>query len=261
MAPEHEGRPEAALASPIDGMARGRTKADLIAATVEQAILNREYAAGDVVGSETAFAARFSASRPIVREAFRILEMSGMAHTRKGRGGGLVVGRPNADPVVAAASRYLEYSGVTAEDLLRARLALELACVEELAASMTEEKVLRLRREIEEERQSGTSLVGPRPRGEAFHSLLAELTGNSALVLFVPVLARLSTRAYSRRIRQEESVYVRLAPDVLHAHETIADAVVAGDADLAKLRVRKHLAALSQYCDVPGDASGGTGHP
>jgi DNA-binding FadR family transcriptional regulator len=244
MAHEHEH--EARLASPPDGITRGRTKADLIAATVEQAILNREYATGDVVGSETAFAARFSASRPIVRE---------------GPGGGLVVGRPNADPVIAAASRYLEYSGVKAEDLLRARLALELACVEELAASMTEEKSLRLRREIEEERQSGSSLVGPMPRGEAFHALLAELTGNSALVLFVPVLARLSTRAYSRRIRPAESVYVRLAPDVLHAHEMIAEAVASGDADLAQLRVRKHLAALSEYCDIPDGADAAPAQP
>lgn len=249
---EHPGG--SAAGDRYGGITRGRTKADLIAATIEQAILDREYGVGDVVGSETVFAERFSASRPIVREAFRILEMSGMAHTRKGPGGGLVVGRPNADPVVAAASRYLEYTGVKAEDLLRARLALELACVEELAASMTEEKVARLRREIDEERQAGTNLVGPRPRGEAFHTLLAELTGNSALVLFVPVLSRLSSRASARRIRPSEGAYSRLAPVVLHAHESIAAAVMQGDAALAQSRVRKHLAALIDFYDLPADA-------
>ena len=156
---------------------------------------------------------------------------------------------------MAAARRYLEYTGVKAEDLLRARLALELACVEELVASLTEEKIRRLRREIEEERQAGASLVGPRPRGEAFHALLAELTGNSALILFVPVLARLSTRASARRINPQAPGYVRLGPDVLRAHEAIADAIAHGSTALAQLRVRNHLSALTEYYDLPDDVS------
>ncbi|MTB18225.1 MAG: GntR family transcriptional regulator, partial [Actinobacteria bacterium] len=85
----------------IPSAPRGRTRADGIASEIERAILARQLAVGELIGSEETLAERFGASRPVVREAFRILELSGLATTRRGPGGGLIVVAPNPDPVVA----------------------------------------------------------------------------------------------------------------------------------------------------------------
>ncbi len=226
--------------------ARGRTRADSIASEIERAVLARELAVGELVGSEETLAERFGASRPVIREAFRILEMSGVARTRRGPGGGLIVVAPNPDPVVAAAERFLVYSGVKPLHVAEARLAIELACLDSLLAGIDEEKIRRIRDYIEQEAELVHAESGaPRDGFETFHTLLANLSGNQAFALFVPVLARLSTSATDPNPDEVPS----LQTEIHRAHRAIAEAVVLGDVAVARHRMRAHLDALGEYTD------------
>lgn len=227
--------------------ARGRTRADGIASEIEQAILARELAVGELIGSEETLAERFGASRPVIREAFRILEMSGVATTRRGPGGGLVVVAPNPDPVVAAAERFLVYGGVKPMQVAEARLAIELACLDALFAQIDEDKIARIREYIEREGQPAQRASATAVEGfETFHTLLAELSENKAFALFVPVLARLSTGATNPHVHEDHG----LEAEIHGAHRAIAEAIVLGDVAVARHRMRKHLEALaSAYTD------------
>jgi DNA-binding FadR family transcriptional regulator len=208
---------------------------------VERSIISREFALHEVIGSEETLAERYSVSRPIVREAFRILELSGIATVRRGPGGGLTVSEPNGDPVVAAAQRFLSYRRVPPSQLYRARLALELASVEELINNLNEKKIETLKSYILKEPDHGSvSATEGEHFGERFHVLLAELGGNTVLELFVPVLARLSTR--SARIPEAE-VVIR-SKEIHVAHDAIAEAICQGELGLAQHRMRRHLAAM-----------------
>jgi DNA-binding FadR family transcriptional regulator len=232
------------------GLERGRTKADSIADEIERAIVNREFRTGTVVGSEGAIAARYAVSRPVVREAFRILELSGIASVRRGPGGGLVVEEPNAGPVVAAARRFLGYRGVSRSELLSARLALELACVNGLATSIDEDKIFVLRRVLDQEHRAGPQLVGTGERlAEQLHYVIAELAGNAAFALFVPVLAQLSSEL--TELGQDDCV--ALSDQTRHAHAVIVEAIITGDGGLAQHRMRRHLNALAdRYATADG---------
>jgi DNA-binding FadR family transcriptional regulator len=221
---------------------RGRTKADEIAADIERSILKRQFRVGDVIGSEETMSTRFAVSRPVIREAFRILEMSGMATVRRGPGGGLAVIEPTADPVVAAAERFLEYRGVRRSEMLTARVALEMTCVEQLSLSIDEAKIAILREALAAEARAGTQVVSGQVVAEQMHVVIAELAGNVALALFVPVLARLSTRATDL----PESEWADRSAVIHHAHVSIVDAIIAGDVPLAQHRMRRHLAALAE---------------
>jgi DNA-binding FadR family transcriptional regulator len=226
---------------------RGRTKADQVAADVERSIISQEFALHEVIGSEGTLAERYSVSRPIVREAFRILEMSGIATVRRGPGGGLTVNEPNADPVVAAAQRFLSYRRVPPSQLHRARLALELASVEEIINNLDEKKIVSLKSYIVDEPDHG-SVSGSEGEhfGERFHVLLAELGGNTVLELFVPVLARLSSR-----VSQVPDTEIGIRSKEIHfAHNAIAEAICQGELGLAQHRMRRHLAAMADsYVD------------
>jgi DNA-binding FadR family transcriptional regulator len=225
------------------GGKRGRVKADTIAVEIERAIMAREHVHGEVVGSEEALANRFSVSRPIMREAFRLLELSGVASVRRGPGGGLVVEEPNADPVVAAAQRFLQYRGVGPGDVVPARIALEALCVEELVGCLDESKISQLRFALEEEERAGPAIVGGQGLGEHIHLLIADLSGNVVFGLFVPVLTRLSSQA----IHLPEADWPARAAESHSAHVAIVDAIVRGDVGLAQHRLRRHLNAMSVY--------------
>lgn len=231
----------------IPSAPRGRTRADGIASEIERAILARELAVGELIGSEETLAERFGASRPVVREAFRILELSGLATTRRGPGGGLIVVAPNPDPVVAAAERFLVYVGVKPLQVAEARMAIELACLDTLLEGINEDKIARLREYIEREGEPAHhELAEERDRFETFHTLLAELSENKAFALFVPVLARLSTGATDPETHHLHD----LGAEIHGAHRAIAEAIVLGDVAVARHRMRKHLEALaSAYTD------------
>ena len=168
--------------------------------------------------------------------------MSGIATVRRGPGGGLTVSEPNADPVVAAAQRFLSYRQVPPSELHRARLALELASVEELIQDLDESKIEKLKAHLAmEEAAENPSIVDDEHFGEKFHILIAELGGNTVLELFVPVLTRLSSRA---ALVPETEIGDR-SKEIHHAHSAIVEAVCQGDLGLAQHRMRRHLGAMA----------------
>ena len=97
----------------------------------------------------------------------------------------------------------------------------------------------------EEERISRTRQAG-RPKGDLpshdFHLLLADLTGNPAMRLFVQMINRvLGEQAPKSRSLTE------VASEVHRVHVRIAEAVLAGDAETAVRRMDRHLAAVMEY--------------
>jgi DNA-binding FadR family transcriptional regulator len=75
-----------------------------------------------------------------------------------------------------------------------------------------------------------------------FHLLLAELTGNPAMRLFVQMINRVLGEQAPRLNSLPE-----VASEVHHVHQRIADAVIAGDAETAARRMDRHLAAVMHY--------------
>jgi DNA-binding FadR family transcriptional regulator len=77
--------------------------------------------------------------------------------------------------------------------------------------------------------------------------LLADLTGNPAMRLFVQMITRV-LGDLTPRARSLPAV----ASTVHAAHAKIAEAVVAGDADTARRRMARHLGSVMEYFDTGG---------
>jgi len=56
--------------------------------------------------------ARFGVSRAVFREAVRMLEFFGVVEVRRGRDGGLVVGRMDPHGTIVSALLYLNFTGI-----------------------------------------------------------------------------------------------------------------------------------------------------
>ena len=140
---------------------------------------------GERIGTEQEMADEFGVSRPTLREALRLLSASHLIRVGRGRTGGVfVASTPNegmSRNVSESISLMLAAQSISMDELLDARLSLEVPIAGRAAANATDEVADRLEAAIE-------AAVGHRPGtppfNEAdtrFHQILAETAGNDLL--------------------------------------------------------------------------------
>lgn len=204
-------------------------KAAHVARRIEADVIRRGWPVGESLGSEQALQQQYAVSRSVLREAVRLVEHHQVARMRRGPGGGLIVVAPDAAPATRAVVIYLEYLGVTIDELLDARLVLEPLAAELAARRIDETGIARLRSVVEQ-----------------FHPVMGELTDNPVLALFIDVLIRLTARYAVESQAPEEkiaSAMQRLTAD----HAQIVEAVAAGDAAAAQNLTSRHVAGVAAW--------------
>ena len=214
-------------------------KAEIVADQIAQTIVGQRWEPGELFGSEVELITRYGVSRAVFREAVRLLEHHGLAEMRRGLHGGLFVRQPDPTPVAKAMAVYLDFEKVEPRQLEDARLAIEVVCVERVAARISEDDVADLRAFLAAEAARVAS--GQTQSLHEFHVLVARLTANPALHLFVQTLTDLTHR-------QQQPVPDRGRPsldDVHAAHVKIAEAIIARDGALARHRMMTHLEEVS----------------
>lgn len=211
--------------------------AEGIARDIEQWVVDQGWPVGVNLGSEQDLITRYGVSRSVLREAIRIVEHHGVAGMRPGPLGGLIVTAPQVDAVERAASLYLDWAQVSTPDLLGIRTTLELACVDIVAAQIDEPTIHKLRAHVAHEVDGAWD--EPQIDGlNDLHVMIAGLTGNPAMRLFVQTLVRLTMdHAHT------ETLGHQVFEDIHTAHVRIVEALTLGDPALARERMRKHLRA------------------
>jgi DNA-binding FadR family transcriptional regulator len=219
------------------GLGKG---AETVARNITQTIVAEDLQPGELVGTEPELIAREGVGRALLREAVRLLEHHHIARMRRGHGGGLFVMAPSADAVTEVAAIYLARRGMRLAELAEMRTGVEVALADLAADRIDEAGSAGLQDALRREEHATDA-----ERVEAVHDLHAAVAAaaqNRVLNLVALVLIRLS------RLHQIE----RLAPktqreiqaEVLRTHIGIASAVEAGDRELARHRMRRHLEAL-----------------
>jgi DNA-binding FadR family transcriptional regulator len=217
-----------------------------VARDIENDIRALNWPVGDVLGSEAELRARYKVSRAVLREAIRLVEHHQVAAMRRGPAGGLVVRAPDAGPATNAMIVYLEFVGTTVEHVLAARMLIEPLAAALAAENINEAGISRLRAVLAEEElpTAGVDLLHLRNQ---LHLVIAQLTGNPALRLFVDVLLRLTSRYAHESLSK--------LPDPSHpvliaghkAHDKLVSAVVAGEAAQAEHRAGQHVEAVTEF--------------
>jgi DNA-binding FadR family transcriptional regulator len=220
--------------------------AEALAEQIRADLASDGAAAGDVVGSENEMRERYTVSRQVLREAVRLLEHHGVAKMQRGPGGGLVVTEPDPWASIEAIAVYLDYQQLDIADLRAVRSAIELACIDRVVARRDDPEVIdRLRRAADfDESASPTAL---KHLVHDTHSELAALSGNPVLDLFLCVLASLWERHGIHRPEGSPLKNKGVLAVVKSAHVSIVDAVLAGDAGVARNRMTRHLEALTAW--------------
>jgi DNA-binding FadR family transcriptional regulator len=226
----------------------GDKRGEALARQIFTEIVNADATPGTFLGSEATLMAKYQASRAVVREAIRILEYHQIAMTRRGPGGGLFVTEPDISALVGIIALYLRRRGVKTRHIADLRTGLELAVVERAATRLTPggDDVGAIEQALRTESEQGMALAFV--HNEDFHTVLGTLTGNRALQLVHQVTMRLGWQFFSQFAVDDPRVGAisRSLPEMVGpAHRGIADALAAGDVELALMRMRTHMTATA----------------
>ena len=208
-----------------------------VAAQILADVMAQDWPVGEVFGSEAELLEQYGVSRAVFREAVRLVEHQQVATMRRGPGGGLVVIEPTAEAIIDASVLYFHRVDARLDEVFAARLALEQLVAGLAADRLDESDLLHLRALVDAEAS------GEAKNHRAMHSLLASVTRNPALELFVDLLNRVTLLYFDNT----NAVASATLNESAHAHARIADAVIGGDDGLARRRMRTHLEAEAAF--------------
>lgn len=201
------------------------------------------WSVGSLVGSERELMERYDSSRAVLREAVRVLEHHQVARMRRGPGGGLFVTEPGMEAITEAVALHMHRLEITPAHLFEVRAAVELAVLERGMGRIDDGIAEDLEAALEAERTATFDQL--RDRAHTVHALLATTSGNRVLELLQMILLRLT------RLHQGPTPRRTLTPEraaeLAEVHAGIVEAVVDGDVEVARMRMRKHLEELAAF--------------
>ena len=152
-----------------------------IAEQIRTAILSGRLKAGDRLSPERELAEQFGVSRVTVRDALRSLEAMGLIAVKVGARGGAFVTAPTGSKVAQTMSDMMMMSATTPEDIVEARLIVELGTVTLACARASDEDLAQLRELCERGREALEAGNYSRELSWEFHAQLGQSAHNGAV--------------------------------------------------------------------------------
>jgi DNA-binding FadR family transcriptional regulator len=204
-----------------------------------EGIVSGRYPSGTLLPPEPVLCQSFDVSRPVVREAMKLLEEKGLAHARQGHG---TTVSPSdewnlLDPVVLDAAIRADETLQILDELVDVRVALESAMARTAARSMSDADLAELGALLEE---MGTQLKEPErylATDTRYHDFIMGCSGNRlgrSIIRTIHPHARASSR-YSPPADNEDIELAHLG------HTAIYECLREHDADGAAAAMQEHI--------------------
>jgi GntR family transcriptional regulator, transcriptional repressor for pyruvate dehydrogenase complex len=206
-----------------------RGASEQVAVQIQHHIQEEGLAPGDFLGREEDLASAFGVSRPTLREALKLLASGNLIRASKGPGGGIFVAH-TADEGMGrslndAIAMMIETGSVTLEELLDARLLLEVPLAGRAAFQASEQDLAALRAAV--------------PGSADFHRAIAAAAGNRMLQALTGWIVEVLQPSLDVAL---EGAIVESA--IVEQHEALLSAIEKGDAPRAERAMKDHLLYL-----------------
>jgi len=210
------------------------SRTDLVERVVEQLrekILGGTFEHGSSLPAESTLAQYLGVSRPVVREAMRVLSAQGLIEVCQGKRAQIKSADPQAS--IDALTVFFNLSKASPLDLIEVRrvLEVELAALAAQRATKDDLKALENTNEALKAAKASSKLEDAVEADVAFHQRLAQATGNRAFILVMQTLGSLLLESVQKTAS-------RCSADV---HEAIIEAVREHDPDKCRKAMYKHI--------------------
>ena len=215
-----------------------------IAGLIRRWLEEQKLQPGERIGTEQDLADEFGVSRPTLREALRLLSASHLIRVGRGRSGGIFVASTPSEGMSRNVSEsialMLAAESISMEELVDARLSLEVPIAGRAAVNADDEVVARLEATIE-------AAVGHQPGTEPFntadsrfHQILAEAAGNDLLRALTAWILEVLQPSLVAHIADSVE-----ADKILDQHRAILRAVRRHQRSAAERAMQAHIEYLS----------------
>jgi DNA-binding FadR family transcriptional regulator len=219
-----------------------RGASEQVAIQIQHYIQEEALEPGDFLGREEDLAAEFGVSRPTLREALKLLASGNLIRASKGPGGGIFVahtadegmGRSLSDAI----AMMLETGSVTLEELLDARLLLEVPLAGLAAYHADASSLARLREAV----RAAGSAEDPHALAtidSEIHQAVAAAGGNRMLQALTGWVFEVVQPSVNEALH---GAIVQSA--IVEQHEALLAAIEKGDAPRAERAMKDHLLYL-----------------
>ena len=204
-----------------------------IAEQVKMLIASGEFKEGSRLPPERDLALQLGVSRPTVREAMIALELSGLVEVRVGAGIYVISSKPR---LVLTPNSKIKVPSPS--ELIEARLMVEPNNAALAAERFRPELIDDLERAIKQ--QITEDAIGA-DADRQFHMIIAEATGNRALVEMTEYLWDQMLSSHMWRLLIDHAQLKGLYPIILDDHRALLDALTRRDSETAKNIMETHL--------------------
>ena len=204
---------------------------EVVALEIVRDIVRQEMKPGDRLPLEAEMLVQYRVSRSSLREALRLLEVQGLIAIRPGPGAGTVVGRVLPGNLARSLTLYLHMLGASYDELLEAWVESEPLLARLAALNPDRDKVREAMSPFLDESHAWAVREGLR-----FHDIVAELANNRVLTLALQSIGFIVTEQVLTSAERGD-----LEDHIVHHHRRLAEAIIAGDGELAANIMREHI--------------------
>lgn len=219
---------------PLFAPAKTQRASEAIYNQIYPKIVSGELRPGDRLPSERELAEQFQRSRPIVREALRMLQQDGLLETSVGSSGGAVIRGVSLKTVEEPLKNLVAMGAINLDELLEYRHLNDRGCARLAAVHYEDADEAEMRRTLEGARSSLDVPFSFQEYDIAFHTALANASHNALAIMINDVIVRLNTDAYLHAIRDYTPAQLRATNLLIYeSHYAVMEAVLARDPDQA----------------------------
>ena len=221
-----------------------RGASEQVAALIQHHIHRNGLGPDDFLGREEDLAAEFGVSRPTLREALKLLASGNLIRASKGPGGGIFVARTAEQGISRSVSdsiaMMLETGAVTLEQLLDARLLLEVPLAGHAAQRADADLIDRLRAAVASEAAADPDDVDAVAAADGgVHRTIAAATGNDIAVALIGWVFDVLQPSLVATLHGAV-----LQSAVVEQHQALLAAIEKGDPARAERAMKDHLLYL-----------------
>ena len=216
---------------------------------IKKLIFDGVFKPGDKLPSEIEIAQQFNVGRQSIREALRILELSGFITIQKGGGGGAIIKDTISSTISELFLDAFQLEKITIEELTIARFEIEKIVLKYAIENADDSDIESLRKNILEAREKIKNNVLVVDENIRFHKLLARASKNHLFVIVVEAVTTairhfMSGLGPDSEASDSEKWYAENmmnSKNTLAYHEDILNAVIEKKLDLAIDILENHL--------------------
>ncbi|MBW2031214.1 MAG: FadR family transcriptional regulator [Deltaproteobacteria bacterium] len=220
------------LFSPIDN----KRAFESVSSEIKKLILSGVLKPGDRLPSEAEIASQFKVGRQTVREALRILELSGFVSVQKGYGGGPVVKNTVINQIASLLLDTFQMGDISLEQITSARVVIEKAILDAVIEKADQSDIRRLRENTARAWERAENGLLCLEENLEFHRLLAKASRNPVFVIFIEAIVALLRNFHTLQLPDEGT-----CGRAIKSHEKILDSIIKRDRKKAMYFIERHF--------------------